>query len=241
MNTGLPISDLQEIWVYLTGSPLFSLILTLAAYQLGLMIYERFDKSPLANPVAIAIALVILTITVLDMPYAKYFEGAQFIHFLLGTATVALAVPIYKGWHLLAGRFTPLGISLLAGGAVSIFSAVGLGMAFGLPKDLIDPFYAKSVTAPIAMGVAQTIGASPTLTAVYAVATGIIGAIIARYVLDFLRIGQWWQRGFAIGVAAHGIGTSRAFSVSAEAGAFASIGMGLHGVVGAALIPLLHL
>jgi putative effector of murein hydrolase len=240
MNTGLPLTGLQEIWVYLTGSPLFSLILTLAAYQLGLIIYDRFDKSPLANPVAIAIAVVIATILALGMPYAEYFEGAQFIHFLLGTATVALAVPIYKGWHLLKGRFTPLGISLLAGGGVSIFSAVGLGLAFGLPSDLIAPFYAKSVTAPIAMGVAETIGASPTLTAVYAVATGIIGAILARYVLDFLKIGQWWQRGFAIGVAAHGIGTSRAFSVSAEAGAFASIGMGLHGVIGAALIPLLH-
>ncbi len=239
MNTGLPLTGLQEIWVYLTGSPLFSLILTLAAYQLGLIIYERFDKSPLANPVAIAIALVIATILALGMPYSEYFEGAQFIHFLLGTATVALAVPIYKGWHLLKGRFTPLGISLLAGGGVSIFSAVGLGLAFGLPSELIAPFYAKSVTAPIAMGVAETIGASPTLTAVYAVATGIIGAILARYVLDFLKIGQWWQRGFAIGVAAHGIGTSRAFSVSAEAGAFASIGMGLHGVIGAALIPLI--
>jgi putative effector of murein hydrolase len=241
VNTGLPLSGLQEIWVYLTGSPLFSLILTLAAYQLGLMIYEQFDKSPLANPVAIAITLVITTITALGMPYAEYFAGAQFIHFLLGTATVALAVPIYKGWHLLKGRFTALGISLLVGGAVSIFSAVGLGVLFQLPQELVAPFYAKSVTAPIAMGVAQTIGASPTLTAVYAVATGIIGAILARYVLDFLKIGQWWQRGFAIGVAAHGIGTSRAFSVSAEAGAFASIGMGLHGVIGAALIPLLHL
>ncbi len=239
MNTGLPLSGLQEIWVYLTGSPLFSLILTLAAYQLGLMIYDRFDKSPVANPVAIAIAIVIASITLLGMPYAEYFEGAQFIHFLLGTATVALAVPIYKGWHLLKGRFTPLAISLFAGAAVSIFSAVGLGIAFDLPKELIAPFYAKSVTAPIAMGIAETIGASPTLTAVYAVATGIIGAILARYVLDFLRIGQWWQRGFAIGVAAHGIGTSRAFSVSAEAGAFASIGMGLHGVIGAALIPLI--
>jgi len=89
------------------------------------------------------------------------------------------------------------------------------------------------------MGVAETIGASPTLTAVYAVTTGIIGAIVARYVLDFLKMTHWWQRGFAIGVAAHGIGTSRAFSVNAEAGAFASIGMGLHGVIGAVVIPWL--
>lgn len=239
MTQGMGLLELREIWVYLTGSPLLSLILTLVAYQLGLMIYERFDKNPLANPVAIAMAIVLITITLLKMPYAKYFEGAQFIHFLLGTATVALAIPIYKGWHLLRRRLTPLALSLAAGGAVSIASAVGLGMALGLPQELLTPFYAKSVTAPIAMGVAETIGASPTLTAVYAVTTGIIGAIVARYVLDFFKMTHWWQRGFAIGVAAHGIGTSRAFSVNAEAGAFASIGMGLHGVIGAVVIPWL--
>jgi putative effector of murein hydrolase len=240
MNTAIPLIELREIWVYLTGSPLASLVLTLIAYQVGLMIYERFDKNPVVNPVAIAILIVIGTISLMAMPYAKYLEGAQFIHFLLGTATVALAVPIYKGWHLLRGRTIPLSIALVAGGGVSIGSAVGLGHLLEVPKELILPFYAKSVTAPIAMGIAENIGASPTLTAVYAVSTGIIGAIIARYVLDFLKIGPWWQRGYAIGVAAHGIGTSRAFSVSAEAGAFASIGMGLHGVLGAILIPLIR-
>jgi len=240
MNLGLPLIELREIWVYLTGSPLASLILTLVAYQLGLIVYDKFDKNPFANPVAIAILMVITTMTLVGMPYAEYFEGAQFIHFLLGTATVALAVPIYKGWHLLKGRVMPLAAALLAGGAVSIGAAVGLGFALDLPRDLILPFFAKSITAPIAMGVAETIGASPTLTAVYAVTTGIIGAIVARYVLDFLKIGPWWQRGFAIGVSAHGIGTSRAFSVHAQAGAFAGIGMGIHGVLGAMVIPWLR-
>lgn len=237
MTSPFAITDLREIWVYLSGTPLASLILTLLAYQLGLMVYDRFDKNPVANPVAIAILIVIAVISVVGMPYAQYFEGAQFIHFLLGSATVALAIPIYKGWHLLRGKMAPLSIALICGGAVSVASAVGLATLFRLPENLVLPFYAKSITAPIAMGVAESIGASPTLTAVYAVSTGILGAIIARYVLDALKVGPWWQRGFAIGVAAHGIGTSRAFSVSAEAGAFASIGMGLHGVLGAVLIP----
>ena len=239
MTSAMSLMELGEIWVYLTGTPLLSLILTLVAYQIGLMFYERADKNPLANPVAIAIIVVITTISLMNIPYATYFEGAQFIHFLLGSATVALAVPIYKGWRLLKGKGVSLSLALLAGGGVSIGSAVGLATLAGLPKELIVPFYAKSVTAPIAMGIAENIGASPTLTAVYAVSTGILGAIVARYVLDGLRMQQWWQRGFAIGIAAHGIGTSRAFSVHAEAGAFASIGMGLHGVIGAILIPLL--
>jgi putative effector of murein hydrolase len=236
MNPQLPA--IHEIWVYLSGSPLLALVLTLAAYQAGVMVYERFDRNPLANPVMIAIAIVAAAITLVDMPYAKYFEGAQFVHFLLGTATVALAVPIYKGLEALRGRIVPLFAALLAGGATSIVSAVGIAKLLGADAAIIGGFYAKSVTAPIAMGVAERIHVSPTLTAVFAVTTGILGAILVRYVLDAVGSKAWWQRGFAVGVAAHGIGTSRAFSVHPEAGTYASLGMGLHGVLGAVLIPL---
>ena len=236
MNPQLPA--IHEIWVYLSGSPLLALILTLSAYQAGVMIYERFDRNPLANPVAIAIAIVAAVITLIDMPYAKYFEGAQFVHFLLGTATVALAVPIYKGLGALRGRILPLFAALVAGGATSIVSAVGIAKLLGADSAIVGGFYAKSVTAPIAMGVAERINVSPTLTAVFAVTTGILGAILVRYVLDAVGSKAWWQRGFAVGVAAHGIGTSRAFSVHPEAGTYASLGMGLHGVLGAVLIPL---
>jgi putative effector of murein hydrolase len=236
MNPQLPA--IHEIWVYLSGSPLLALILTLSAYQAGVMIYERFDRNPLANPVAIAIAIVATVITLIDMPYAKYFEGAQFVHFLLGTATVALAVPIYKGLDAMRGRILPLLAALLAGGATSIVSAVGIAKLLGADAAIVGGFYAKSVTAPIAMGVAERINVSPTLTAVFAVTTGILGAILVRFVMDAIGMKSWWQRGFAVGVAAHGIGTSRAFSVHPEAGTYASLGMGLHGVLGAVLIPL---
>ena len=236
MNPQLPA--IHEIWVYLSGSPLLALILTLSAYQAGVMIYERADRNPLANPVAIAITIVATVITLIDMPYAKYFEGAQFVHFLLGTATVALAVPIYKGLEALRGRILPLFAALLAGGATSIVSAVGVAKLLGADSAIIGGFYAKSVTAPIAMGIAERINVSPTLTAVFAVTTGILGAILVRVVLDAVGSKAWWQRGFAVGVAAHGIGTSRAFSVHPEAGTYASLGMGLHGVLGAVLIPL---
>jgi putative effector of murein hydrolase len=229
---------IHEIWVYLSGSPLLALILTLSAYQAGVMVYERFDRNPLANPVAIAIAIVATVITLIDMPYAKYFEGAQFVHFLLGTATVALAVPIYKGLEAMRGRILPLLAALLAGGATSIVSAVGIAKLLGADSAIIGGFYAKSVTAPIAMGIAERIDVSPTLTAVFAVTTGILGAILVRFVMDAIGMKSWWQRGFAVGVAAHGIGTSRAFSVHPEAGTYASLGMGLHGVLGAVLIPL---
>jgi putative effector of murein hydrolase len=231
--------NIHEIWVYLSGSPLLALILTLAAYQAGLMAYERAGRNPLANPVAIAVLLVAFAITVIDMPYEKYFEGAQFVHFLLGTATVALAVPIHQGMQGLKGRVVPLLAALLAGGATSIASAVGIAKLLGADAAIIGGLYAKSVTAPIAMGVAERMQVSPTLTAVFAVTTGILGAVLARFVLDAVGSKAWWQRGFAIGVAAHGIGTSRAFSVNQEAGSYSSLAMGLHGILGAILIPLI--
>jgi putative effector of murein hydrolase len=110
----------------------------------------------------------------------------------------------------------------------------------GADASIIGPLFLKSVTAPIGMGVAERIHVSPTLTAVFAVTTGILGAVLARWVLDLVGSKAWWQRGFALGVAAHGIGTSRAFSVSTEAGTYAGLAMGLHGILGALLIPLLY-
>jgi len=232
-----PDLNIHEIWVYLSGSPLLALILTLTAYQAGVMVYERSRLNPLANPVLIAVTLIALTITAIDMPYAKYFEGAQFVHFLLGSATVALAVPIYKGLPSLRGRWLPLGAALIGGGVTSIVTAVVISRLLGADETIVGGMYAKSLTAPIGMGIAERIGVSPTLTAVFTVTTGILGAALGRFVLDALNCREWWQRGFAIGVASHGIGTSRAFSVNPEAGAYAGLAMGLHGVIGAVAIP----
>jgi putative effector of murein hydrolase len=229
---------IHEIWVYLSGSPLLALILTLGAYHAGVVAYERAGLHPLANPVLIAVTLIALAILAMGMPYATYFEGAQFVHFLLGTATVSLAVPIYNGLGALRGRMLPLFAALVAGGAVSIASAVGIAALLGADPAIVGALWPKSVTAPIAMGVAERIGVSPTLTAVFAVTTGILGAMLARFVLDAVGSKAWWQRGFALGIASHGIGTTRAFSVSEEAGTYSSLAMGLHGILGAVAIPL---
>src|SRR5207237_7146991 len=125
--------------------------------------------------------------------------GAQFVHFLLGTATVSLAVPIYKGLSAMRGRIAPLLAALVAGGLTSIASAVGIARMLGADSTIVGGFVAKSVTAPIAMGIAERIGVSPTLTAVFAVSTGILGAVLARFVLDAVRSRAWWPSGFAVG------------------------------------------
>jgi putative effector of murein hydrolase len=235
MTERLPIA---EIWVYLSGDPLFALIITLTTYQLGYLIYVRAKRHPLANPVAICVLLTSIIISMLNMPYEKYFEGAQFIHFLLGTATVALAVPIYNGFKRMRGKIFHMWIALTAGSTVSIASAVGISKLMGASDNIIGSMYAKSVTAPIAMGIAERINVSPTLTAVFTVITGMLGAMLAPYILNALKINQWWIRGTAIGVGAHGLGITRAFSVNEEAGIYASMAMGLNGVISAIGLPI---
>ena len=229
--------SIYQIWVYLSGSPLLALFITLASFQIGLMIYERSGRNPIANPVAIAIILVSGLIHLINMPYEQYFEGAKFVHFLLGTATVSLAIPIYRSLADFKGKLLPLSLALGTGSLVSIASAVGIATLLDADKSVVRSLYSKSVTAPIAMGISERIGASPTLTAAFAVSSGVLGAILARPILNFLKITPWWQRGFALGMAAHGIGTARAFSVNQEAGAYSSMGMGMHGILGAIAIP----
>lgn len=236
MPTNFP--PIHQIWVYLSGNPLFALVITLAAYAIGVKIYESTQRNPLANPLPIAVVLISSVLLALDMPYVKYFEGAQFVHFLLGTATVSLAVPIYKGRSALQGRVGVLLLALIAGGVTSILVSVSVLRLLGADQALIQGMYAKSVTTPIAMGIADRIHASPTLTAVFALSSGVIGAVLGRWIFNLLRITAWWQRGFALGVAAHGVGTSRALSIHPAAGALASLGMGLSGILGSVLIPV---
>lgn len=231
----LPIS---EIWVYLSGDPLFALVITLASYQLGYILYIKANRNPLANPVAISVVVSAVVIQLLDMSYEQYFEGAQFIHFLLGTATVALAIPIYHGFKTMGKKILPIILAMIVGSSVSIVSAVAITTWMNAGEHIIGSMYAKSVTAPIAMGIAERINVSPTLTAVFTVITGMLGAIMAPFILDKFKVQQWWIRGTAIGVGAHGLGITRAFSVNHEAGIYASMAMGLNGVISAIALPI---
>lgn len=230
---------LNEIWVYLAASPLVGLTATLLAYVFAFRIYERTRYSPLANPVMIAVALLVTVLTVTGTPYKTYFDGAQFVHFLLGPATVALAVPLYLQLPKLRRHVLPLLAGLVAGSVVAVVSAVGIAWLLGASPEVVRSLAPKSVTIPIAMGVSEKIGGLPSLTAVLVMATGIIGAVSATSLLNLLRLRDYSVRGFATGLAAHGIGTARAFQVNEEAGAFAALGMGLNGVLTAILVPVL--
>jgi predicted murein hydrolase (TIGR00659 family) len=229
----------SEIWVYLSTTPLLGLTVTLLAYQGAYWLYRKADFHPLANPVLWSVIALVLLLSLTGTPYQTYFDGAQFVHFLLGPATVALAVPLHAQLPRLRRLALPLLVALLAGSLVAAFSALLIGYLLGGSTATILSLAPKSVTTPIAMGIAEKIGGLPSLTAVLVITTGIIGAVLGRYVLDALRIRDHAVRGFSIGVAAHGIGTARAFQVSEQAGAFAALAMGLNGLLTAILLPVL--
>ena len=232
-------AGLTHFWVYLSASPLLGLTLTLCAYLFAQWVYAKSGMSSLANPVMIAVAIIALVLLASGMSYQRYFAGAQFVHFLLGPATVALAVPLSRQVPRLRRSLVPLLCALLAGSVTAIVSAVSVAVLFGASVQVARSITPKSATTPIAMAVSEHLGGVPALTAAMVICTGILGGVVARYVMDFCRIQGDAARGLALGVAAHGIGTARAFQISPEMGAYAGLGMGLNGVLTALIAPWL--
>ena len=228
----------SAIWVYLAASPLLGLTLTLVAYLAASRIHQRCGGHPLANPVLLAVATLVGLLWLTDTPYRTYFDGAQFVHFLLGPATVALAIPLHAQLPRLRRMALPLLLALLIGSLTAALSAVAIGALLGASRATLLSLAPKSVTTPIAMGIAERIGGLPSLTAVLVILTGVLGAILARYIYRALHIDDDAQRGFALGIAAHGIGTARAFQESEQMGAFAALAMGLNGLLTALLLPI---
>ena len=231
--------DLGTIWVYLSASPLLHLTLTLAAFQAGMWCYRRANHNPLLNPVMIAVALLVAVLWVTETPYKTYFDGAQFVHFLLGPATVALAIPLYRQFAKVRRSALAVVSSIIAGSLTAAATAVATGWLLGATHQTLVSLAPKSVTAAVAMGISEQLGGLPSLTAVLVMATGILGAMLGPHVLNLLRIKSWEARGLAMGTASHGIGTARALQVNEVAGAFAGLAMGLNALATAILLPIL--
>jgi predicted murein hydrolase (TIGR00659 family) len=231
-----------ELWVYLSATPLFGLTATLVVYVLAQAAYTRLNQAPWANPVLWTVVVLAGGLLATGVPYQTYFSGAQFIHFLLGPAVVALAWPLWQRREELRKNWSRLLLAALAGGTAASGSAFALAWGFGLPTDVMLSMVPKSVTAPVAMGIAEKIGGIPALAAVFAVITGLVGALAGKYLFAALRIPAdrtgWAARGFAMGTAAHGIGAARAMHVDADAGAYAGLALGLQVVLASLLIPL---
>ena len=233
------MAPFEDIWVYLSASPLLSLTVTLLAYQAGYWVYRKGNLNPLLNPVVLAVLVLVGLLLSTGTEYRTYFDGAQFVHFLLGPATVALAVPLYNQFRHVRQATGPLLASILVGSLAASVSAVAIAWAFGAAETTLISLAPKSVTTPIAMGISERLGGLPSLTAVLVILTGVIGAMLGPPLLNLMRIRDWRARGLAIGVASHGIGTARAMQVNEVAGAFAGLAMGLNALATAILLPLL--
>lgn len=227
------------LWVYLTTSPLFWLTVTVLAWILADRVALVCRRNPLVNPVLLAVVAIAATLRIGGVDYRTYFDGAQFVHFLLGPATVSLAVPLWRARSLVGRAIVPMLAALAVGSVVAVISAVGLASLFGASPDVVASLAPKSVTAPIAMAIAERTGGIPALTAALVITTGILGAVVVTPMMNRLGIRDFAARGFAVGLASHGIGTARAFSVHPTAGVFAGIGMGLNAVVTPILVPLI--
>ena len=223
------------LWVYLSTTPLFWLTVTLAAYLAADRIAVSCRRHPLVNSVVLAILFVGVLVKGSETSYHVYFEGAQFIHFLLGPATVALAVPLYRNRRLLGANLLPMAAATVVGSLVAMLSAVAVGAAFGAPAATLASLAPKSVTTAVAMAISERLGGVPALTAALVILTGILGALIVTPLMNAMGIRDFAARGFAAGLASHGLGTARAFAVDSVAGAFAGIAMGVNAVVTAVL------
>ena len=229
---------LYYIWIYLQAEPLFWLTLTMGSYLIADFIYRKSNLFPLLNPVALSVLLVSLILISFNIQYERYFDGAKFIHFLLGPATVALAIPIYRKWDLIVSNSKAILISLILGSFFAIFITYVLSLQFKLQEELIFSLLPRSVTAPIAMGISEIIGGIPSLTAIITLITGVVGASLGVFVFDLMKLKKMEARGFSLGLASHGIGTARAMSRDKNAGVFAAVGMGLSGLITSIIVPL---
>ena len=231
--------DFSNIWVYLPPSPLVELTITLLVYNLAYRLHVRANYNPLLNPVLTSIVVLIAFLLATGTSYEQYFEGGQFIHFLLGPATVALAVPLYKQVAKVKKIWPQVAIAIVSGVVLSALSAVTIARLLGATVETQLSIAPKSVTTPVAMGISEELGGVPSLTAVMVVMTGIFGAIVAPKLFELMRIKDESIKGIAMGVTSHGIGTARAFQISGVAGAFAGLAMALSALTAAVILPWL--
>ena len=229
---------IQVQWLPPNTWPMLELAWTLLAFEAGKRLQRQLGGAALANPVAIAVALVAALLWVTERPVVEYTASVQLLPMLLGLATVSLAVPLHRNLPRIRQAFGPVLVSIIAGVVTATLSAVGATAVLGASRILLLSVSTKTATAAIAIAVAGEIGADPNLAAGLSILTGIIGAVLCTGILDLAGVQDARARGLATGVAAHGIGTARMLGLDAEAGGFAGLGMGLSGILVGVLVPI---
>ena len=220
----------------LIKSPALGITITLVCFMLArwFQYKSRFKSLP---PVITATVLIIVILNILGLDYERYNNGGKYISFLLGPATIALALPLARNIQILKDNLKPLLLGVVVGSVTGIISVLILGKVFGVSQELVLSLVAKSVTTPIAMGITENIGGIPALTAVFVIFTGMFGAFAGHKILYWCGVKNDVAIGIAIGAAAHGLGTNRCLDESELQAAVAGVGIALVGIVTALFAP----
>ena len=223
-------------WQLISGTS-WPLLLTLAGFAIGWWVYNRSGRASLLHPLMIATPLIYLAMNMIDLDFAAYDSGNGILNWLLGPATVALAVPLSQQMRQLPALFKPLTLALMLGGLFATLSALLLVKLFGLSDIILLSLAAKSVTSPIALSIVQQIGGLAGLLAVATMVTGLTGIVVSKSLFRFTGLEDERWQGLILGVTAHAIGTAKAFESSSRCGAFATLGMGINGILTAIILP----
>ncbi|WP_375454855.1 LrgB family protein [uncultured Methylobacterium sp.] len=214
----------------------------MAAFLAAVRLARLGGNHPVLNPTLLAILIVVGLIKAAGISYATYLRGAGFVAFLLGPAVVLLAVPLYRHTQLIRASGPLILVALAVGVPAGLLSGVGIAWCLGASPRTLLSLAPKSVTTGIAVGISEAIGGVPALTAVLVILSGVVGAVLGPWTARLLRLRDDRVTGLAIGISSNGIGMARALQISEVAGAFASLGLSLNGIVTALLVPvLLHL
>ncbi|MCF3946810.1 LrgB family protein [Acidiphilium sp. AL] len=231
--------DLYHVWVYLQSGPQLGLVATLLVWQGATSLDRRTGHAAWSNPIMVSIAVLAVLLLITGTSYRAYFRGGQYVQFLLGPATVALAVPMYANFVTMRRNLLPILVALIAGSVTASVSAMVITHWLGAPRAVVISMAPKSVTTPIAMGISQDLGGIPSLTAIFVLLTGVFGGLVCLPFFRLLRIGDRRAQGLAGGTGAHGLATARLLLESETAGAFGALAIGLNGLITAILAPLL--
>jgi putative effector of murein hydrolase len=214
--------------------PVFWLMVTVGVWVAAQTLYQRYPK-PWFHPNPVSIGVLVFLLWFLDVEYSAYFDGAYFLHFLLGPATVALAYPLWRQVDVLRRNLIPVAMAAVAGLILALGGVLLGAWLTGLEAESARAALARSLTTPIALGSASLLQADPALIAVMVVGAGVLGASVGPPFLRRLGIRDPRALGFGIGWSSHGLGTSRAVQEGPVEGAWSSLGLCL----AAFLIPLL--
>ncbi len=229
----------HETWQWLAGSPLFGLTLTLAAYWIGTQVFRRTGGNAFAQPVLVAIVLVSAVLLATDVSYDDYMAGGALVAFLLGPATVALALPLHQEWERVRRSVVPVLAGVAAGALTSVTTAVLVTGWLGGGQRLQESLAPKATTTPVSIALSEQLGGIPPLTAVLTIIAGVTGAVLGPWVLSTVRIRDEEARGIAIGATSHGIGTARALHEGRTEGAFSGLAMALTALATSMVVPWL--